>query len=54
MVAMLAAPAPPMFVADYQRADRCDPTGRVGALIDERYARVATVDGIPMYKWRGS
>jgi hypothetical protein len=54
MVEMLASPAPPTFVADYQRAAGCDPTGRVGELLGARYRRAATVAGIPILEWTGS
>jgi hypothetical protein len=54
LVEMLASSAPPSFIADYQRAAGCDPTGRVGALMTARYARVATIAGIPLYEWTGS
>jgi hypothetical protein len=51
LIDLLSSANPPTFIADYQRADTCDPTGSVGELIAQRYERVTTVDGIPVYQW---
>jgi hypothetical protein len=51
LVDLLSSANPPAFIADYQRADGCDPTGQLGAVITQRYEQTATVDGIPIYQW---
>lgn len=40
----LQSPDAPEYVVAVQSAGRCDPSGRLGAIIAERYAPVATVD----------
>jgi hypothetical protein len=46
LVALFAGDDAPTFVAMYQDARACNPSGRVDVLLKERYTRAAAVDGV--------
>jgi hypothetical protein len=46
LVGLFAGDNAPTFVAMYQDARACNPSGRVDALLKERYTRAAVVDGV--------
>jgi 4-amino-4-deoxy-L-arabinose transferase-like glycosyltransferase len=48
--AMFTGPNPPRFVAAFQSAGGCDPSGVVGSALDARYRRATTIDGIPIFE----
>lgn len=53
LVAYLSGPDAPAFVARYQPPDRCDPSGRVGAVLARRYRAVAEVADVPVLALAG-
>lgn len=46
LVDLLDDPDRPVFVAEHQPVERCDPSGRVQAALDRHYRPVAEIDGI--------
>jgi hypothetical protein len=44
----------PEYVVQVQSARRCDPSGRLGALIDAHYEEVDTVMGHPVLRLVGA
>jgi hypothetical protein len=48
LVAYLSGTDAPTFVARYQPVDRCDPSGRVAAVLARRYRAVAEVADVPV------
>lgn len=53
LVALLDGPTRPTFLAMRHRADRCDPSGRLGRAIDRHYRQAATVDGVDVLEATG-
>jgi hypothetical protein len=49
LVALFASPAAPTFVAAYQSAALCNPSGAVARQLAARYRLLTTIDGIPLY-----
>jgi len=45
LVELFAGDHPPTFVVEYQNVALCNPSGRIGALLYQRYDTAATVDG---------
>lgn len=54
LIALLDGPDRPAFVALHHPLQRCDPTGRIEAVLRQRYRRVAVVDGVPVLTARRS
>ena len=50
LVQLFAGENPPTYVAVYQDARACNPSGQVEALLKERYTRTAVVDGVSILK----
>ncbi|HET6175019.1 MAG TPA: glycosyltransferase family 39 protein [Gaiellales bacterium] len=48
----LAGPAAPRYVAVYQRPSAIDKRGDIGRILTRRYRRVATIEGIPIWRLR--
>jgi hypothetical protein len=46
LVELFAGDSPPTFVAVYQDAKACNPSGQVAVLLKERYTQTAIVDGV--------
>lgn len=54
LVRLFAGDDPPTFVAEYQEARACNPSGQVEVLLKERYTTRATVDGVTILMLRDS
>jgi hypothetical protein len=52
LVDLFAGDNPPTYVAMYQSAKSCNPSGQVDALIDERYIDRTVVDGVHIFALR--
>jgi 4-amino-4-deoxy-L-arabinose transferase-like glycosyltransferase len=52
LVELFAGDHPPTFVARYQNASLCNPSGQVGALLQQRYVVTAAVDGAVILRLR--
>ena len=50
----LEGPDRPEYVVQVQSARRCDPSGRLGAIIESRYVAVGDVMGKPVLRLRGT
>ena len=50
----LEGPDRPEYVVQVQSARRCDPSGRLGAIIESRYVAVGKVMGKPVLRLRGA
>ena len=50
----LDSPSRPEYVVQVQSAQRCDPSGRLGALVESRYVAVGEVMGRPVLRLRGA
>ena len=51
---LLEGPDAPRFVAVFQSASRCDPSGRVGAALGTRYRVATVIDGIRVFERVGA
>ena len=52
LVELFTGDNPPTFVVEFQSAGVCNPGGPVAALLRERYAHSATVDGLSILMLR--
>lgn len=52
LVRLLDGPERPTYLALHQPLRRCDPDGRLADVVDQRYRRVATVDGVAILEDR--
>jgi hypothetical protein len=52
LIALVSGPHAPRFVAAYQSADACDPSGAVATALATRYRPVTTQVGIVVYELR--
>jgi 4-amino-4-deoxy-L-arabinose transferase-like glycosyltransferase len=50
LISMMQSNQAPTFVAEYQAADTCDPTGVVSAVLTTKYHVAATIDGVHVYQ----
>jgi hypothetical protein len=54
LVQLFSGDNPPTFVAGYQDARTCNPSGRVEVLLKARYTPEATYDGVTIFRLRGA
>ncbi|MEA3184736.1 MAG: hypothetical protein QOJ74_1213, partial [Ilumatobacteraceae bacterium] len=52
LVRLFAGDHPPTFVVEYQNQQSCNPDGRVGVLLRQRYDKLDTVDGLTIFALR--
>ncbi|MEY2446160.1 MAG: hypothetical protein QOE00_2740, partial [Ilumatobacteraceae bacterium] len=52
LVGLFAGDHPPTYVVEYQNQQSCNPDGRVGVLLRQRYDKLDTVDGLTILALR--
>jgi len=50
LIDLMEGPDAPTYVAVFQPVEQCDPSGRIGQALTERYERIDPVDGVPMFQ----
>lgn len=50
LAALLLGPNAPVFIAEFDLPEKCDPSGVLEQVLSTRYQVVATVDDVPIYK----
>lgn len=50
LVSLMAGPDAPTYVALFQPASLCDPSGSIGQSMAERYERIGSIEGIAIYR----